>query len=162
MHISVHSAVGTGNTTLSAFDHALKNVGVLDYNLIPLSSVIPSGATVEQQKYFHMKEQTVGKRLYVVMANNRSNDLDTVIGAGLGWYFFENGGVFVEHEAEGHSIAAVEDILTTQIHESIMDLCVHRGKRFSDAHVQTSLSICPAIPTPRCALTIAVFQSEGW
>lgn len=162
MVISVLSAIGTGNTMLSAFDHALKNTGILNYNLIPLSSVIPSEATVEKKRFFQREESLVGKRLYVVMANQRSNDLETVIGAGLGWYFFDEGGVFVEHEAEGPSVSAVEGSLKEQIYASLMDLCMHRGERFSEEKVNIQLSVCPVIPTPRCALAIAVFKSEEW
>ncbi|MDQ2678046.1 MAG: pyruvoyl-dependent arginine decarboxylase, partial [Actinomycetota bacterium] len=46
LSINVVGAVGTGPTSLAAFDDALVSVGVANYNLVRLSSVIPPGSTV--------------------------------------------------------------------------------------------------------------------
>ena len=46
MQIRVAAATATGATPLAAFDRALQQVGVHDLNLIPLSSVVPAGASV--------------------------------------------------------------------------------------------------------------------
>ena len=43
MHIKISSAVGGGPTALGAFDAALRNVGLENYNLIALSSCHFSG-----------------------------------------------------------------------------------------------------------------------
>ena len=50
MRIKITSAVGSGPTTLAAFDAALQKAGIENYNLIPLSSVIPTGAALERTR----------------------------------------------------------------------------------------------------------------
>ena len=45
MQIPLIAAVGYGSSLLSAFDDALRACGVLNYYLIPLSSVIPPATT---------------------------------------------------------------------------------------------------------------------
>jgi pyruvoyl-dependent arginine decarboxylase len=46
MEIPIVAGFGRGETGLSAFDAALGDSGVLNYNLIRLSSVIPPCSTV--------------------------------------------------------------------------------------------------------------------
>src|SRR5690606_8611394 len=46
LRIGVVGATGTGPTSLAAFDDALRAVGVANFNLIRLSSVIPPGSRV--------------------------------------------------------------------------------------------------------------------
>jgi len=43
-HIYVCAGVGRGTTLLTAFDQALRNAGVGDYNLLKVSSIVPPGA----------------------------------------------------------------------------------------------------------------------
>lgn len=162
MNIQVVHSIGTGSTVLSAFDTALKNVGVLDYNLIPLSSVIPPHTQVIPRKYYETHEEPMGKRLYVVMAKQCTDNIDNIIGSGVGWYMFEQGGVFVEHEVEGYSIQEVEDELMRRIESSLTDLCHNRGREFTRSQMTMSLSVCPSLPSPRCALVLAVYKTEPW
>ena len=49
MEINVVNGVGEGQTELSAFDAALKDSGVYNYNIMYLSSVIPAGAVVKEK-----------------------------------------------------------------------------------------------------------------
>src|SRR5436189_267639 len=119
MNIPVVSAVGTGKTSLSAFDNALKQAGIYNYNLIALSSIIPTGAKVIKIKQYQSNSQECGFRLYTVKAEARTTEPDMFIGAGLGWYMFKNGaGVFVEHEIEGLTKKSVEDALREKIYLS--------------------------------------------
>lgn len=46
MQIQISEGVGNGPTELAAFDQALVNAGVANYNLIYLSSVLPPGSEV--------------------------------------------------------------------------------------------------------------------
>ena len=41
LDITVRTGTGSGRTLLSAFDHALLDAGVANFNLVTLSSVIP-------------------------------------------------------------------------------------------------------------------------
>ena len=40
------SGVGVGSTEINAYDNALLNAGVGDYNLVKVTSVLPAGAIV--------------------------------------------------------------------------------------------------------------------
>ena len=102
MNIPLVTGVGVGSTLLSAFDDALLACGVLNYNLIPLSSVIPPASTVVPVPRYTSPADEHGHRLYVVKAEMRSDQAGTQIGAGIGWYQWGDGrGVFVEHETIG-------------------------------------------------------------
>ena len=48
MKVVLCTTVGTGRTELSAFDDALVQAGIGDYNLVQLSSVIPRGADLAE------------------------------------------------------------------------------------------------------------------
>jgi arginine decarboxylase len=46
MRIQLVSGAGSARTQLAAFDAALVDAGISNYNLITLSSVIPAGAEI--------------------------------------------------------------------------------------------------------------------
>ena len=163
MTIAVVSATGTGRTTLSAFDNALKRAGIYNYNLISLSSICPVGAKVVKKKHFIQNKNEFGFRLYVVKADIRSSQSDKVIAAGLGWYMLKKGGgVFVEHSIEGSTRDVVEEEITFKISASLQDLCEYRGEKFHKQKMHTSIALCQVGPQPCCALTLAIYKSEPW
>jgi arginine decarboxylase len=163
MNIYVISATGSGNTTLSAFDNALKNAGIYNYNIIPLSSIIPLGARVTKRKKFTSSGSEIGYRLYVVKADIRTNQSDKYIAAGLGWYITRNGaGIFVEHEMETDTKDAAINELTYKISSSIEDMCKFRGEKYNKKHIRMSIAISEPSIHPRCALSIAVYKAEPW
>ena len=163
MKIRVVSTTGTGKTALSAFDSALKNAGVYNFNLIILSSVIPLGASVIRQKFVEMDLSQIGDRLYVVKADIRSDHSGKVIAAALGWYHLKNGGgVFVEHEAEGFTKRGVESEIRFKIESSLQDLCEFRGEKFNKKKMGLSIATCKVSKKPSCALTLAIYTAEPW
>lgn len=83
MNIYISSGKGQGKTLLSAFDAALFDAGVSNYNLLVLSSIIPPGSVIKQQKY-KTPDNEYGHRLYVVMSENRSRESGRYIGAAIG------------------------------------------------------------------------------
>ena len=83
MEINVVCGVGTGKTILSAFDSALKDAGVYNYNLITLSSIIPPGSKVIKAKRYESPPQEYGHKLYVVKAEYRSEEVGKYIAAGV-------------------------------------------------------------------------------
>ena len=91
MNIPLVTGVGVGSTLLSAFDDALRACGALNYNLIPLSSVIPPASTVVPLPRYTSDPDEHGHRLYVVKAEVRSDDAGKRIGAGIGWYQWGDG-----------------------------------------------------------------------
>ena len=163
MKIKVVASEGRGQTPLSAFDNALKNAGVMNYNLLILSSVIPPKTEIVVNGAFESPKEEWGHKLYVVKAEIRSRETGKYIGAGLGWYQLEDGrGVFVEHETDDKTYEAAESNLKASIKQSIEDLCTNRHLPFDEAKVGMRLSIAEVKNHPTCALVLAVYQSEGW
>jgi arginine decarboxylase len=163
MNICVVSTTGIGNTTLSAFDNALKNAGVYNYNIIPLSSIIPMHTRIVKRKKYTSPPDEIGYRLYVVKADIRTNQSDKYIAAGLGWYLTRNGaGIFVEHEMETETKDAALNELTYKISSSIEDMCKFRGEKYNKKHIRMSIAVSEPSVHPRCALAIAVYKAEPW
>lgn len=162
MIIYVASGVGVGKTTLSAFDAALKNAGVYNFNLIQLSSVIPPKSVVQLGK-FKAKSEEWGNKLYVVKAEVRSRQSGMYIGAGLGWYQLEDGrGVFVEHEETGETMEAVESNLEKEVRDSLRDLCKFRKLPIIEKRLKMKMCITKVMDQPTSALILAVYKSEAW
>ena len=101
---------GTGPTTLAAFDAALIDAGIANFNLLRLSSVIPPDTDVVPVKGRATRATGEwGDRLYVVMAEMRTDRPGREAWAGIGWVQDDESGkgLFVEHE--GHSEHQVRD-----------------------------------------------------
>ena len=163
MEINVVCGVGTGKTILSAFDSALKDAGVYNYNLITLSSIIPPGSKVIKAKRYESPPQEYGHKLYVVKAEYRSEEVGKYIAAGVGWYQLEdNRGIFVEHEIKGETRIAVESEISLRIKNSLKDLAKFRNIKFDESKVHTATSITHIKDHPTCVLVLAVYKAEGW
>jgi arginine decarboxylase len=161
--ISVVSAIGTGSTLLSSFDDALNRCGVCNYNLIPLSSVIPPRHQVVLVDRYVTPCADFGHRLYVVKADIRSDVDGDAVAAGIGWYQWgDNRGVFVEHEVIRGSPAQARDQIISLIHASLRDLCMARDVPFNPNRIGTCVTAAPTAGVPTTALAIAVYREEGW
>jgi arginine decarboxylase len=149
--------VGFGPTKLAAFDAALREAGIGDFNLIPLSSMIPPGSTVVASSGAAAAPGNWGDRLYIVMAQLRVDTRYEEAVAGIGWVQDQptGRGLFVEHV--GHTEREVRrDILAT-----LDSLCAGRpGIRFGDPRLVVRSTVCAGEPT--CALVAAVFEAEPW
>ena len=162
MIIYITSGKGYGRTPLSAFDAALKDAGVYNYNLLILSSIIPPSSVIKVGKIV-TTEEDYGNRLYIVKAEMRSRESGKYIGAALGWYQLSDGrGVFVEHEEIGETKAAVEANLTEDVRKSLTDLCRSRKFPMQEKDINIKTSIVKVENSPASALVIAVYQSESW
>ncbi|HLC87874.1 MAG TPA: pyruvoyl-dependent arginine decarboxylase [Patescibacteria group bacterium] len=164
-HLKVKIVKGKGEarTPLSAFDAALKDAGVFNYNLIVLSSIIPPGSSVEKIAKYESPEAEYGHRLYVVLAEERSSETGKFIAAGIGWYLFKNGkGIFVEHHLTGDTEVAVESEIKFRIEESIKDMCEFRDIEFNKDKMNMETSITQVQNHPASVLVIAVYLSEVW
>ena len=62
---------GDGPTPLAAFDNAMYDARVGNYNLVHLSSVIPPYSTIERAPFVG-EPKDYGDRLYVVLASQTS------------------------------------------------------------------------------------------
>lgn len=163
MDIKIVKGAGQASTPLSAFDAALKDAGVYNYNLITLSSVIPPGSKVQKAERFETPVNEWGHKLYCVMAEERSNEAGKFIAAGVGWYQLDDGrGLFVEHHLIGDTQVAVESELHFRIKNSLKDLCTFRDIDFEDERRRMEVSIDQVKGHPASVLVMAVYQSEGW
>jgi arginine decarboxylase len=155
--IRITSGIGRGPNTLAAFDGALRAAGIANYNLLRLSSVIPTGAVLERPEPADLDlTGDWGDRLYVVLAEMRIVDPSYEAWAGIGWVQDDHTGrgLFVEHE--GHSRAEVE----REIDASLTSLCAGRPQSFGPH--RTEIIGTPHLGEPTCALVAAVFESEPW
>lgn len=156
MKINVVAGTGVGPTELAAFDHALVNAGVANFNLIYLSSVLPPTSQVNIVESMPKIAGNWGDRLYVVIAQKRTQTRNQEVWAGIGWMQDPETkkGLLVEHE--GHN----EDEVRADIQNSLEALAQNRGMKFGPTHMKVIGKKCVALPV--CALVIAVFESTEW
>jgi len=167
MKIQVLGSCGYGRTTLSAFDKALCNIGIHDYNLITLSSIIPPGSQVDICDVYRPADADCGSRLYVIMAEQHSVTPNTIVGAALGWYQAPDGrGMFVEHVGtaqEANGLLFLEDELAHQVRLSLEDMCKSRSIVYDER--QRRLMVRTGVVQPGyacCALVVAIYKTEEW
>ncbi|HUF85510.1 MAG TPA: pyruvoyl-dependent arginine decarboxylase [Acidimicrobiia bacterium] len=155
--IQVTGGIGFGPTKLAAFDSALRQAGIADFNLVPLSSMVPMGSTIVASEGGAVPSGAWGDRLYVVMAQLRVDTRHEEAVAGLGWTQepTTGRGVFVEHV--GHTEREVRrDILST-----LDSLAAGRPDiEFGAPGLMIRNTVCAGEPT--CALVAAVFESVPW
>ncbi len=155
MKIKIASAIGRGPTVLGAFDAALRAAGVENYNLIPLSSVIPGGATLERGR-FMSKPSEYGHRLYVVMARHEATKPGDEAWAGLGWTQESSRGRGLFVELHGSSEREVENAIESTL-GSMKD-----ARPYDYGKNEAEIIGISCEREPVCALVIAVYSSEGW
>ncbi|MBU7015152.1 MAG: pyruvoyl-dependent arginine decarboxylase [Theionarchaea archaeon] len=96
MNIQIVWGTGKGTTPLGSFDLALAEAGVNNFNLIPLTSVIPPGAVIEKtHEYINRCNRIPGDIVYVVMARKIIKG-PSRISAGLAWMQSVEGGILLE------------------------------------------------------------------
>ncbi len=159
MKIYIASGVGTGPTALSAFDSALNEAGIANYNIIRLSSVIPPNSIIINQNssvQSNLISGSWGDRLCVVMAEQRVDTPNAEAWAGIGWVQDQESGkgLFVEHE--GNSEATVRKNIT----QSLEALMTTRQVNFGQIHMKVAGETCTQHPV--CVLVVAVFQTNIW
>jgi len=155
VRIVVSHGTGEGPTPLAAFDKALLAAGVENYNLIRLSSVIPPGAEIERVRFASDPDE-YGRRLYVVMAEQRATEPGEGAYAGLGWVQEpgDGRGLFVECEGTTHADVREEIVLT---------LGSMTESRFRDyGPVESEITGIECTGRPVAAVVIAVYKSEPW
>ncbi|WP_433732581.1 pyruvoyl-dependent arginine decarboxylase [Nocardia sp. CA-129566] len=154
--IEIGAATGAGPTAMSAFDAALRDLGVGDANLIRLSSVIPPRATLARTGRVR-KPIPWGDRLYCVYAAQHAHAAGERASAGIGWVLRDDGsgaGLFVEHEAE----TAAE--VARLIRSSLTDMTRNRPERFGP--IQPCTTETRSDGTPTCALVLAAYHTTPW
>lgn len=155
MRICISSGVGEGPTPLAAFDAALRDAGVSNYNLICLSSVIPPGSEVVQTPYPPQGDE-YGHCLYVVMAERRESEPGKSACAGLGWTQapHDGRGLFVEIAGSEESDVA------RRIDATLADMTQHRPYAYGP--IRHLLAGIRCTDRPVCALVLAAYESQSW
>lgn len=154
--ITLTKGTGTGDTRIAAFDAALFNAGIANYNLIRLSSVIPPGSKIEIGKA-EVKADEFGHKLYVVYASQIEDEIGKDAWAGIGWVLAGDGtnkGLFTENE--GHSEQEVSNL----INETLSCMIKYRPETYGEIQQVTEGITCTEKTV--CALVAAVYRSEGW
>lgn len=156
MLITITSGVGSAQTKLAAFDAALWDAGIANFNLLVLSSMIPPGSEIIVEKS-KLQDNTSshGNRLYVVLAKSVEVEFGREAWAGIGWTQASDGrGLFVEHAG------ATEDETLKLIDESLLDMTSYRKDDFGEK--RTALAGLACIDRPVCAIVAAVFDEQPW
>lgn len=154
LNICVTHGVGEGKTDIAAFDAALMEAGIANYNLIYLSSIIPKDSKIEVRKY-RQKDKEYGNKLYVVIARCDQEIFGREAWAGLGWIQDKQGrGLFVEHKAES------KEAVIRLIKSSLENMRKTRKYKYGKINYLTAGIKCRDKPV--CALVVAVYGSEEW
>lgn len=157
MTLNIHLSCGGGDgpTPLAAFDAALIDAGVANYNLLYLSSVIPANARIVRAKH-PVQPHDHGRRLYVVMSEMRQTQQGRHAHAGIGWVQegTDGRGLFVElHDDD-------RDRLEADLHATLGAMRLSRDIEFGPVQTAISSRLCSTRPV--CALVVAVFACEAW
>jgi len=145
-----------GATKLAAFHAALIDAGIPNYNLIRLSSVLPTKSKVVFEKVKRTEKEN-GHRLYVVIADSYATKKGKHAVAGLGWVQREDGfGFFVEHTGKD------EQEVRDYIRNDLIDMVRRESdpNRFGAINYKTHSVRCTGEPV--CAVVAAVYESQGW
>ncbi|WP_138004904.1 pyruvoyl-dependent arginine decarboxylase [Halalkalirubrum salinum] len=107
--IYVAGGVGRGPTEIAAYDAALAEINLHNYNLVTVSSIVPDRGTIQQVEAAP-DLGTAGNRLFVVQSKAvAAPGEEEPIAAGLGWAIGPGPGLF--YEATGPDAEAVRDEL---------------------------------------------------
>jgi arginine decarboxylase len=152
LQIQVSRGVGTGPTRLAAFDAALQDAGVADFNLIRLSSVIPPGSVVTTGEGGEPVAGGFGDVLYCVYADSYASVPGEAAWSGMAWASREDGGgLFVEHSS------ATQDSLEHDLAATIHDLMRRRPGDYGPPETMVQSARCERLPV--CALVVAAYTS---
>lgn len=155
--IRVSAGTGTGRTRLSAFDAALRDAGVADFNLIRLSSVIPPDSDVVEVEGSHQLQGGHGDALYCVYADAYASTPGEQAWAGVAWSSRVDGsraGLFVEHEGSS------ELTVSRDLEHSLSDLSAGRGGLYEPAGCLMTSATC--VDHPVAAVVIATYRRSSW
>jgi len=153
MNIFITHGIGEGLTKLAAFDAALFDAGIANYNLIKLTSIIPPESKIIVGKLKWNKIEW-GNKLYVVISSWVEEQFGEAVYVGLGWENeIKRGGIFVEHR--GRTKKEVIDIIKKSLF-SIKKYRLTKGK------IEKKIVGIKCVDKPVCAIVAAVYKSEGW
>ena len=156
LKIYVVQAGADGVTELDAFDAALYSAGIANQNLVYLSSIIPEQSVIVEAEPPYTREQ-FGNRLYCVMAQHRTSQIDSEAWAGIGWTQDTESGRGLFAEANGTSEEEVQSALFSTLNA----MAARRPYvNWEAPHLKVSGICCRDRPV--CSLVAATYASIGW
>lgn len=155
MKITVTYGSGQGSTKLAAFDHALWDAGIGNYNLIKISSIIPKNAEIVVQK-LRLNETEIGYKLYVVIASCIEDIPGKEAWAGLGWIRADHNGpgLFMEQ------VASTREECMRLVKRSLHSVTQYRLEKYSK--ISSKLCGIQCKQSSVCAIVAALYESEHW
>lgn len=154
--IFLTKGIGRGQTEESAYCEALRKAGIINLNLIKLSSVLPHNATIISRRP-HFSYNDYGKRLYVILAEARASKKGVSISAGVGWVTELGGsGNGLVVQAVGRSGQEVR----RSIDRSLSDIIRRASLRYRKGKIVTETAVCGKNSV--CVLVTLVFTLEKW
>lgn len=153
MDIHITHGIGLGETELAAFDAALFDAGIANFNIIKLSSIIPPYANLIEGKVdFNCKD--IGNKLYAVYTSYVATKQGESAYAGLGWKFSEEyGGYFVEYSSNNYENT-----------KQYIELTLNSMNRYRHVKSQNFIKIIESSYEikPSCSIIAALYQIESW
>jgi arginine decarboxylase len=156
MDIRITYGSANAPTELGAFDKALYEAGIANYNLIKLSSILPENSNVIVEK-INWNEKEFGYKLYCVLSSQTEKEIGKEAWAGIGWVKCLDGsnkGLFVEHH--GGSEKEVSDL----IDGSLTSMKTYRPEEYGEINKKLMGLKCESQPV--AALVCATYQTENW
>ncbi len=157
LRIRVSRSHAGGPTRLAAFDAALVAAGLENFNLLPLSSVIPLDATVDVVAPAEQLKGSHGDLLYCVYAASYATKPGAQAWAGIAWALRTDGsgaGLFVEHSS------TTEFDLNAHLDATLGAMVENRRDSYVEAGRLVSSATCAGSPV--AALVVASYQTAGW
>lgn len=147
-----------GITESAAYCNALNNAGLINLNLIYLTSVLPHNSKIikEKPKFLY---QDYGKKLYVIMSENKTSEIGQTIYAGLGWIQEKNGfGNGLVVQIQGNN----EKDVKKEIKDTLNEITKSGKKNYKKKlNIVIEKIICKNKPV--CVLVVLAFdKTEGW
>lgn len=133
---TIVSGVGKGLTSLSAFDNALLNAGVGDYNLLKVSSILP--AKCIQKNNIDIKKGSILHIAYASISTNDSKEICSTVGVAIPYE--ENfTGVIMEYSQNSNDCECelkktCESIIINMLNEAYNN----RDRKYSDIKLVSS------------------------
>lgn len=157
LRIRMSRSQAEGPTRLAAFDAALVAAGLQNFNLLPLSSVIPIGAVVDVVAPAEQLRGSHGDLLYCVYAASYATTPGAQAWAGMAWALQTDGsgaGLFVEHSS------TTEADLHAHLGATLGAMMENRDQDYVEGGRLVASATCTGAPV--AALVVASYQTAGW
>ena len=156
LKIFLTKGYGKGVTKQGAYCQALEQAGLINLNLIKLSSVLPHNCEIIDKKP-QFSNDDYGKKLYVILSEVRTSKVNESVCAGVGWMLEVGGkGNGLVIQIEGKNKKEVEG----KINLSLDEIAKSSNRKYEKVRIVTKEIICREKSV--CSLVALVFKLEGW